>query len=64
MLVRQRTQLKNRIHANLAKYGAKARGATDRFGARDRKILEEWLAEPPPDTRDAARSLLARLDHL
>jgi len=34
VLVRQRTKLKNRIHANLAKYGLRTDGATDLFGVR------------------------------
>ena len=44
VLVGQRTRLKNRIHANLAKYGLTAKGSTDLFGVRGRKVLKRaWL---------------------
>ncbi|MFC2077512.1 IS110 family transposase [Candidatus Bipolaricaulota bacterium] len=64
VLVRQRTKLKNRIHANLAKYGLTAKGASDLFGVRGRKVLEEQLAELPPETRYATGCLIDQLDHL
>jgi len=64
VLVRQRTKLKNRIHANLAKYGLKSDGATDLFGVRGRQILDQCLEELPAQTRFATESLLDELDHL
>jgi len=64
ILVRQRTQLKNRIHANLAKYGLKANGVTDLFGVRGRKILDDLLNELPRETRFATAALIDELDHL
>ena len=64
VLVRQRTQLKNRIHANLAKYGLKASGVTDLFGVRGRRIVDDLLNELPTETRYATQSLLEELDHL
>ena len=64
VLVRQRTKLKNRIHANLAKYGLKTEGATDLFGVRGRQILSQCLEEFPVQTRFATESLLDELDHL
>jgi len=64
VLVRQRTKLKNRIHANLAKYGLKTNGATDLFGVRGRRILGQCLKELPVQTRYATQSLLDELDHL
>ena len=64
VLVRQRTQLKNRIHANLAKYGLKATGATDLFGVRGREILDDLLNEFPLQTRYATEILIENLDHL
>ena len=64
VLVRQRTQLKNRIHANLAKYGLKATGVTDLFGVRGRKILDNLLNEFPTQTRYATEILIENLDHL
>ena len=64
VLVRQRTKLKNRIHANLAKYGLKTDGVTDLFGARGRRILGQCLEALPSQTRYATQSLLDELDHL
>jgi len=64
VLVRQRTKLKNRIHANLAKYGLKTDGASDLFGVRGRSILKENLDELPLETRYATRCLLNQLDSL
>jgi len=64
VLVRQRTKLKNRIHANLAKYGLKTEGVTDLFGVRGRQILGQCLEELPVQTRYATEALLDELDHL
>ncbi len=41
VLVGQRTKIKNRIHANLAKYGAPSRGASVMFGVRGRALLRK-----------------------
>ena len=62
--LRQRTKLKNRIHANLAKYGLKTGGVTDLFGVRGRRILAKCLGELPSETRYATQSLIEELDHL
>jgi transposase len=64
VLVGQRTRIKNRIHANLAKYGAPSGGAADMFGVRGRVLLEERSNELPPETRYATQRLLEELDHL
>jgi len=64
VLVRQRTKLKNRIHANLAKYGLKASGVTDLFGVRGRRVLAKCLGELPSETRYATQCLIEGLDHL
>ena len=64
VLVRQRTKLKNRVHANLAKYGLKTDGATDLFGVRGRRILGQCLKELPVQTRYTTEALLGELDHL
>ena len=37
VLTRERTRLKNRIHATLAKYGLRLEGASDLFGRRGRE---------------------------
>ena len=64
VLVKQRTQLKNRIHANLAKYGLKTTEVSDLFGVRGRKILANLLNEFPTQTRYATEILIESLDHL
>ncbi len=64
VLVRQRTQLKNRIQANLAKYGLAITEVTDTFGKRGREILGRRMAELPPHTRHTTGALLAQLDSL
>lgn len=64
VLVGQRTRIKNRIHANLAKYGTPSSGAADLFGVWGRTLLEERLSEPPPETRFATKRLVEKLDHL
>jgi transposase len=63
VLTRERTRLKNRIHATLAKYGLRLDGVSDLFGHRGR----EWLvgiALPllPPHSRFATERLLEQLD--
>jgi len=63
-LVQHRTKLKNRIHANLAKYGLKTDGATDLFGKRGRQILGCCLDELRSETRYGTQCLLDQLDHL
>ena len=64
VLVRQRTQLKNRIHANLAKYGLKTTEVSDLFGVQGRKILANLLDEFPTQTRYATEALIEEFDHL
>lgn len=64
VLVRQRTQLKNRIHASLAKYGVATGEVSDLFGVRGRSLLEEKLSQLPPQTRYATERLLEQQDHL
>lgn len=63
LLVRQRTQLKNRIHATLAKY-ALVIPCTDVFGKRGRKILSQKLQELPPHTAFTTMCLLNQIDAL
>ncbi len=63
VLVRQRTQVKNRIHATLAKY-ALALPCSDVFGKRGRALLLQRLAELPPQTAFTTLCLLAHLDAL
>ena len=62
VLSRERTRLKNRIHATLAKYGIRIEGASDAFGKRGRKELEDKLALLPPHSRFAVERLLEQLE--
>src|SRR6059058_4954756 len=66
VLVRQRTQLKNRIHATLAKYALHDLEVSDLFGARGRALLQQRLELLPPCTAYTTQHLLEqveRLDH-
>ena len=64
VLSRQRTQLKNRVHATLGKYGYVVEGASDAFGKRGRKIVTELLGKLPSHTGQALRRVLDQLDHV
>lgn len=64
VLSRQRTQLKNRVHATLDKYGLAVEGASDAFGKRGREILSELMMKLPPHTRQALERILDQLDHV
>ena len=66
MLVRQRTQLKNRIHATLAKYALHdlGREVSDLFGVRGRALLRERVALLPEHTAYATQRLLEQVEHL
>jgi transposase len=64
VIKRQRTQLKNRVHATLAKYGYVVEGASDAFGKRGRKIVEQLLVKLPPYTQQALGRVLDQLDHV
>ena len=63
-LVRQRTQLKNRIHATLGKYGLRVEGVSDMFGVKGRTELEKLVPLLPPHTQEVLRIMLCELDHL
>jgi len=64
VLSHQRTQLKNRIHATLAKYGLVVEGVSDAFGKQGRKILQGLMPELPLHTREGLRVVLKELDHV
>ena len=64
VLVRQRTQLKNRIHATLAKYGVTCDEVSDLFGTRGMALLRQHLAALPPHTAFATRALLGQVERL
>jgi transposase len=64
VLSRQRTQLKNRVHATLGKYGFVVEGATDAFGKKGRQIVAQLMAKLPPHTEQALGRVLDQLDHV
>jgi transposase len=55
VLVRQRTQLKNRIHAALAKYALHDLEVSDLFGGQGRELLRQRLALLPPPASHGVR---------
>ena len=59
---RMRTRLKNRIHATLAKYALSVQQVSDLFGKKGRELLQQVLAQLPPQTRFATERLLEQLD--
>ena len=64
VLVRQRTQLKNRIHATLAKYALPVQEVSDLFGRQGRAWLREQLGALPPQTAFATAQLLEQVEAL
>jgi transposase len=61
---RQRTRLKNRLGATLAKYGLVVEGFSDKFGVGARRLWPALLAQLPPHTRFCAEALLGELDRV
>lgn len=64
VLVRQRTQLKNRIHATLAKYALAPTEGSDLFGKQGRAWLQQQFATLPPQTAFATARLVEQIDVL
>ncbi len=64
VLVCQRTGLKQRIHATLAKYGLVIKEVSDIFGIRGREILARKLKLLPPETRMVTQEILDEIDVL
>jgi transposase len=62
VLVSQRTRLKNRLSATLAKWGTPASEYSDPYGKRGRAELEKHLERLPEQTRWVSQQLLAQLD--
>ncbi len=61
---RIRTKLKNRIHANLAKYNLRIEEVSDMFGKSGRCLLKERLSQLPPETERTTRETLVLLDQV
>ncbi len=65
VLVQQRTRLKNRIHAALAKYALHDHHeVSDLFGARGRELLRPRVDLLPPHTAYATQQLLEQVEAL
>ena len=64
VLTRERTRLKNRIHATLARYGLTITEGSDIFGVGVRPTLLERIGQLPEETRYMTELLLGRLDDL
>ncbi len=62
VLVAQRTRLKNRLSATLAKWGTPASEYSDPYGKRGRVELEKHLERLPEQTRWVSAQLLRQLD--
>ncbi len=62
VLAAQRTRLKNRLSATLAKYGVPASECSDPYGKRGREELEKHLEQLPEQTRWVSGQLLRQLD--
>jgi len=62
VLSRQRTRLKNRLHATLSKYALVGCEYSDRFGKAARQELERLLGELPEQTCWSSQLLLEQLD--
>jgi transposase len=58
----QRTQLKNRVHATLSKYGYVVDEVSDAFGKRGREIIDELVTKLPAHTGRGLKRMLAQLD--
>ena len=59
---RQRTQLKNRVHATLGKYGYVVDEVSDAFGKRGREIIQELSTKLPLHTGRSLQRVLDQLD--
>jgi transposase len=64
VLTRQRTQLKNRIQATLAKHALELGEASDHFGKRGLSVLRDRVSALPPQASYATARLLRELVHV
>ena len=64
VLVSMRTRLKNRVHAAFAKYGITFEEASDIFGGKGRRMMEQSLKELPPETRRTVEEQLRLIDEV
>jgi len=64
VLVGQRTQLKNRLQATLARYALSPEGVSDVFGKKGLVLLRQQLTRLPEQTRFSAERLLEHLEQV
>jgi transposase len=64
VMVAERTRLKNRLSATLAKWGTPASEYSDPYGKRGRVELEKYLERLPEQTRWVSQQLLMQLDFI
>ncbi len=62
VLSRERTRLKNRIHATLAKYALNIHDISDIFGKAGRELIKQRMEQLPPQTRYATGRVLEQLE--
>ena len=62
VMTAHRTRLKNRIQATLSKYGWAGTEASDPFGKKARKELDQAIKQLPPQTAHITEALLKQLD--
>jgi transposase len=64
VMVAERTRLKNRLSATMAKWGTPASEYSDPYGKRGRVELEKYLERLPEQTRWVSQQLLMQLDFI
>ena len=62
MLSKERTRLKNRIHATLAKYALNIQGVSDIFGKAGRLLIKHQMEQLPTHTRFAIERVWEQLE--
>jgi transposase len=62
VMTAHRTRLKNRIQSTLSKYGWAGTEASDPFGKKARKQVNEAIQQLPPETARITEALLKQLD--
>lgn len=62
MLSKERTRLKNRIHASLTKYALNVKGVSDVFGKAGRQLIRQQIEQLPPHTHFSTKQILEQLE--
>jgi transposase len=64
VLVRERTRMKNRIHATLSKYGIRIEGVSDLFGKRGLVLLDQEIRKLSEEVRETTEVLIEQVQYL